>query len=128
MRQIAAFSLTAIVAAGCSGQPRPPFSNQIRLELYDVQDLVACGAMDLGPTWGDSPGEKLSDGAVGRHQFAERVRSAIAPQQWGKDDWTLTCQNGVLIARAPAFAHSAVESLLATERAKAIDNKPIREK
>jgi hypothetical protein len=85
---------------------------QVRLELYDVQDMVF-GGMDMGHPFDDFPDDMLPEGHVGGSQFAARIQNSIRPDQWAqKDCWSIRTQNGLLIVRAPAFVHKEMEAYL----------------
>jgi hypothetical protein len=77
---------------------------RVKLEIYDVQDFVPCSG-----DWGHS---------VGDDAFIHRVKAAVAAQEWQrKTQWSIQCQNGLLIVRAPSHVQREVEVYLAGVRA-----------
>ena len=92
---------------------------EVRLELYDIQDLVVGGG-DMGHTIGDSPDDVLPQGSMGGYAFAANVRTAILPGSWNeKEGRSIQAQSGLLIVRAPAYMHWGVQAYLLATRARA---------
>jgi hypothetical protein len=102
------------------------FRAKVRLELYDVQDLVS-GVGDLGRCHGDSPEDELAEGVIGGYQFAKLLKLAVRPGHWDENSrWTVDCRNGMLIVRAPSHVQQEVAAYLRIVRAGERGSHPAR--
>jgi hypothetical protein len=95
---LAALALGTSASADSSGL-RPA---KVRLELYGVSAWVD-PSVDFAriAIAKPVPAGKLTDEA-----FADEVMRTVAPGEWGRRmDWSVQCQHGLLIVRAPDWVH-----------------------
>jgi hypothetical protein len=111
MRTWRAVALIALASSGCRTTEKAPA--ELRLELYNVQDLVVC-AGDMGRC-------DIPDHPQGCAEFTKRARTGLPSTLWDLEDqgWAFVFQNGLLIVRATPEVQGLVRDYVAAERAKA---------
>jgi hypothetical protein len=108
-----AVALIALASSGCGTTEKAPAPEELRLEMYNIQDLVAC-AGDMGRC-------DIPDHPGGCGEFMKRARTKLPSSLWDREEqgWAFAFQNGLLIVRATPDVQGRVRDYVAAERAKA---------
>ena len=108
----------ALSLGACHSLPDPPARGPARLEIHNVQDLVACTL----PSAFSPPCDIPDHACVRLVNEAKRV-ARLAPSD-EEQGWAIVYQYGLLIVRADGPTHRIVASHLDAERARL----PLQEK
>jgi hypothetical protein len=104
------FFLLLFGAIGSADTCKPP-PDRVKLELYDITPWTYV-VMDFGGgvVIVEEPDQ---EGMLCPEEFAAKVMKAIVPGRWGdKKGWSIHCQTGLLIVRAPTHIHQEIATYL----------------
>jgi hypothetical protein len=75
--------------------------------MYDAPPWVEC-LTEMGGAISIAKPPPI--GVVDADEFAESVKAAVAPGDWDKrKGWSLQCNHGVIVVRAPGAVHRAIK-------------------
>jgi hypothetical protein len=93
--------ILTLVLAGCAtSTPEPTTAGPLKLEMYQVQDLVVCA--------GDMGGCDIKDHPQGCDRLRLKLKRGLPEAPWDQGDWAMEVQNELLIVRATESFQQAV--------------------